>query len=80
MLASDVTIPSNGFVVRDARPSRWCQAITTSRVGLLLIAKSKDNNVTVYNNHVFFPLIMLSNTIKKVVVLLTSESSNNSIQ
>ena len=52
----------------------------TSHVGLLLIAKSKDNNVAVYNDHVFFPSIALSNAIKKIVVLLTSKSSNNSIQ
>jgi hypothetical protein len=80
MLASDVTVPSNGFVIRDARSPGRCQAITTSHVGLLSIAKSKDNNATVYNNHLFFLLIVLSNAIKKIVVLLTSESSNNSIQ
>ncbi len=52
----------------------------TNRVGLLSIAKSNNNNVAVYDNHLFFPSIMLSDAIKKIVVLLTSESSNNSIQ
>ncbi len=52
----------------------------TSRVGLLLIAKSKDNDVAVYNDHLFFPSIALSDAIKKTVELLTSKSSNNSIQ
>jgi hypothetical protein len=80
MLASNVTVPSNGFVVRDARSPRRCQAIMASCVGLLLIAKSKDNNVGVYNNHLFFLSITLSDAIKKIEVLLTSESSNNSIQ
>jgi hypothetical protein len=68
MLASIVTVPSNGFVVCDARSPQWCQAITTSHVGLLLIAKSKDNIIIVYNHHLLFLLIALSNTIKKIVV------------
>jgi hypothetical protein len=83
LLASVVTVPSNGFVsqkTHDARSCQWCQAITTSHMGLLLIAKSKDNNVAVYNYHLSFPSIALSNAIKTVVVLLASEISNNSIQ
>jgi hypothetical protein len=83
LLASIVTVPSNGFVsqkTHDARSRQWCQAITTRRVGLLSIAKSKDNNVVVYDNHLFFPLIALNEAIKKIVVLLTSESSKNNIQ
>jgi hypothetical protein len=54
--------------------------ITTSRVGLLSIAKSNHNNVALYNNHLFLPLIVLSNAVKRNIVLLTSESSNNIIQ
>jgi hypothetical protein len=76
MLASNAAVPSNGFVFRDARSPQWCQAITTSRVGLLLIAKSKDNNVAVYDAHLFFPSIALSNAIKRIVVLLTSQVSD----
>jgi hypothetical protein len=34
--------------------------ITTSHVGLLLIAKSNDNNVAIYNDHLFFPPIALT--------------------
>ncbi len=64
----------------DARSRQRFQAITTSCVGLLLIAKSNNNNIAVYNNHLFFPSIALSNAINRNVVLLTSESSNNSIQ
>ncbi len=52
----------------------------TSRVGPLSIAKSKDNDVAVYNNHPIFLLIALSNTVKRIVLLLTTNSSNNSIQ
>jgi hypothetical protein len=52
----------------------------TNRVGLLSIAKSNDNSVAVYDDHLFFLSIALSNAIKRIVVLLTSESSNNSIQ
>ncbi len=52
----------------------------TNCMGLLLIANSKDNNVVVYNDHLIFPLIALSNATKTIVVLLTSKSSNNSIQ
>ncbi len=44
------------------------------------IAKSKYNNVAVYVDDIFFPLIALIDAIKRIVVLLTSESSNNSIQ
>ncbi len=80
MLASDVTVPSNSFVVRDARSPQRCQAITTSRVGILSIAKSKDNSVTVYDDHLLFLSIALSDAKKKIVVLLTSKSSNNSIR
>jgi hypothetical protein len=83
LLASVVTVPSNGFIsqeTRDARSCQWCQAITTSHVGLLSIAKSNDNNIAIYDDHLFFPLIMLSNAINRIVVLLTSESSKNSIQ
>jgi hypothetical protein len=54
--------------------------LTTNHVGLLLIAKSKDNNIAMYNNHLIFPLIALSDAIKNIVVLSTSESSSNSIQ
>ncbi len=77
LLASNVTVPSNGILFRDAR-SHW--GWTTSRMSLLLIAKSKDNTATIYNDHLFFPLIALIDAIKKIVVLLTSENSNNSIQ
>ncbi len=52
----------------------------TSYVGLLSIAKSKDNNAYIYDNHLFFPSIVLSNAIKRIVVLLTTNSSNNIIQ
>ena len=54
--------------------------IATTCVGLLSIAKNNYNKATVYDNHLFFPLIALINAIKKCVVLLTAESSNNSIQ
>jgi hypothetical protein len=80
MLASNVTVPSNGYVVLDARSPQRCQAITTSRVGLLSIAKSKDNKVSVYDDHPFFPSIALSNAIKRIALLLTTHSSNNIIQ
>jgi hypothetical protein len=69
MLASDVTVPSNGFVFRDARPHQQFQAIRTNHMGLLLVARIKDNNVAVYDDHLFFPSIPLSDTIKKIVVL-----------
>ncbi len=75
-----VFLPHVSPKTRDARSHQWYQAITTNRVGLLSIAKYKDNNVAVYDDHLFFPLIALSNAIKKIVVLLTSESSNNIIQ
>jgi hypothetical protein len=65
---------------RDARSPWWCQATTTSHVGLLLIAKSKDNNIPVYDNHLFLPPIVLSDAIKKYVVLLTTTVSKNIIQ
>ena len=39
-----------------------------------------DNKAAVYDDHLLFPSIALSNDIKKIVVLLTAESSNNSIQ
>ncbi len=80
LLAGIVTVTSNVFVFCDARSPWRGQAITISHVGLLLIVKSKDYNAAIYNNHLFFLLITLSNAIKKIVVLLTSESSNNSIQ
>ncbi len=64
----------------DAGSRQLCQAITTSHVGLLLNAKSNDNNLAPYNDHLFLPLIALSNTVKRILVLLTSESSNNIIQ
>jgi hypothetical protein len=79
LLASNVTVLSNGFVSTsvfpktcDARSPQQCQAIMTSCVGLLLIANSKDNKVTVYNNNLFFPSIALSNSIKRIVLLLTT--------
>ncbi len=83
LLASIATVPSNGFVsqkTHDARSHWQCQAITTSRIGLLSIAESKDNNIAMYDDHLFFPSIALSDAIKRIVVLLTSEISNNSIQ
>ncbi len=46
----------------------------------LSIAKNNDNKATVYDDHLFFPLIALSNAVNKIVVLLTAESSNNNIQ
>ena len=46
----------------------------------LSIAKNSDNQATVYDDHLFFPSIALSNAINKIVVLLTAESSNNNIQ
>ncbi len=55
-------------------------AIATTHVGLFSIAKSNDNKAIVYNDHLFFLSIVLSNTINKIVVLLTAESSNNNIQ
>jgi hypothetical protein len=66
MLANNVTVPSNGFVIRDARSPRRCQAITTSRVGLLSIAKSKDNKVTVYDDHLLILSIVLSDAKKRL--------------
>ncbi len=80
MLASIVTVPSNGFVIRAARSPWRFQAITKNRVGLLSVVKSNDNNVTVYDDNFFSLLIALSDAIKKIVVLSTFESSNNSIQ
>jgi hypothetical protein len=68
------------FKNRDARSCQRFQAIRTNHVGLLSIAKSNNNNVAMYNDNLFFPLIALSNAIKKIAVLLASESSNNSIQ
>ncbi len=87
MLASIVTVPSNGFVFYHwVVEEPWCE-ITLRVPGHnnklcepLSIAKSNDNNVAVDNDHLLFPLIALSNAIKKIVVLLTSEISNNSIQ
>ncbi len=87
MLASIVTVPSNGFVFhhRDTEEP-WCEITpgvpghNDKPCGPLSIVKSNDNNVPMYDDHLFFLLIVLSNTIKKIVVLLTSESSNNSIQ
>ena len=46
----------------------------------LSIAKNNDNKATVYDDHLSFPSIVLSNAINKIVVLLTAESSNNNIQ
>ena len=46
----------------------------------LSIAKNNDNKATVYDDHLSFPSIVLSNTINKIVVLLTAESGNNNIQ
>ncbi len=57
-----------------------CQAIMTSHVGLFSIAKSNDNSAPLYNEQLFLPSIVLSNVIKNIVVLLTSESSSNIIQ
>jgi hypothetical protein len=34
------------------------------------IAKSNYNNIALYNDHLFMPLIALSDTIKSIVVLL----------
>ncbi len=52
----------------------------SSRVGLLLIAKSNDNNVALYKDQLFLLSIALSDAINRIVLLLTSESSDNSIQ
>jgi hypothetical protein len=41
-------------------------AIATTRVGFMSIVKSNDNKAAVYNNHLFFPLIVMSNAIKKM--------------
>jgi len=46
----------------------------------LSIAKNNDNKATVCDDHLFFPSIVLSNAINKIVVLLTAEHSNNNIQ
>jgi hypothetical protein len=46
----------------------------------LLIAKSKDNSVTMYDDHLLFPSIAMSDTIKRILLLLTTNSSNNSIR
>jgi hypothetical protein len=82
LLASIVTVPSNGFVSQktyDAGSRQGCQVIATSCVGLLSIAKSKDNILALYNDHLFMPSIALSDAIKRSVVLLTTNSSNNII-
>ncbi len=49
----------------------------TSCVGQLSIAKSNDNHITLYSNKLFLLSIVLSNAINRIVVLSTSESSNN---
>jgi hypothetical protein len=49
-------------------------------VWALSIAKSNNNSVAVYEDHLLFPSVALSNAIKRIVVLLTSESCKNSIQ
>jgi hypothetical protein len=61
MLASIVTVPSNGLSSTtaslknsDARSRQRFQAITTNRVGLLSTAKSNDNIVAVYDDHLSF--------------------------
>ncbi len=46
----------------------------------LSIAKNYDNKATVYDDHLFFSSIALSNAINKIVVLLTAESSNKNIE
>jgi hypothetical protein len=76
LFASIVTVPSNDFVsqkTHDARSHQWCQAIMTNRVGLLSIAKSNNDNVTQYKDHLFLPLIALSDGIKRIVVLSATE-------
>ncbi len=45
----------------------------TNRVGLLSIAKSNNDNVTQYKDHLFLPLIALSDGIKRIVVLSATE-------
>ncbi len=84
LLASNVTVPFNGLSSTNALSktcdTRSCwlsQVIMTSLVGQLLIAKSNNNNVTLYNNQLFLPLIALSNAIKRITMLLTTNSSNN---
>jgi hypothetical protein len=70
-----MTVPSNDFSsqkTRDTRSHQWCQAKTTNRVGLLLIANSNDFNIALYKDHLFLPLIALSDTIKRIVVLLAT--------
>ncbi len=87
LLASVVTVPSNGFVFHYCVIEHsWCEITSTvpghnnKPCGPIVIAMSKDNKVTVYDDHLFFPLIALSNAIKQIVLLLTTNSSNNSIQ
>ncbi len=64
----------------DARSRQQFQAITTNHVGILSIANKSNNNVAVYDDHLLCPSIVLSNTIKRIVLLLATNSSNNSIQ
>ncbi len=52
----------------------------TSHVGLLMIANSNDNNATLYDDQLFLPLIALSDTVKRILVLLITNISNNIIQ
>ena len=55
-------------------------AIATTRVGLFVNCQELYNKAAVYDDHLLFLSIALSNNIKKIVVLLPAESSNNSIQ
>ncbi len=87
LLASNVTVPSSGFVFhKRITEYPWCN-ITSALPGhnnkpwgLLPIAKSDDNNVTLYNNQLFLLSTLLKDALKNFVVLLTIESSSNIIQ
>ncbi len=80
VLSSTYALPKT----REVRSHWLCQAITTSRVGLLLIAKSNNNNVAPWDNHLFLPLIALSNakmssylTIRLVMLPITRSNDTH---
>ncbi len=87
MLASILTLPSNGFVFHKCiTKDPWCKIRSTvlghkdKRLGLLSIVKSNDNNIALYDNQLFLRLIALGNALKRILELLTSESNNIIIQ
>ncbi len=80
LLANNVTVPSNGFAFH--------HRITEAPWRKIMLTVPGHNNkpcrpfVNCQNNdnNVFFLSIALSNTINRIVLLLTTNSSNNSIQ